>query len=937
MLGPQLPRVRLQQPWSKGVGVIRCLRLRNASRLSFPEIDAKWQQRWAQEPLSREPERTKKTYVLPMFAYPSGSLHMGHLRVYTISDVIARYRRMQGYSVLHPTGWDAFGLPAENAAIERGLDPGVWTEENIAKMKAQLKSMNTSFDWDAEISTCDPSFYKHTQRLFLMLHKRGLAYQANALVNWDPVDKTVLANEQVDSNGKSWRSGATVQQINLRQWFFAITEFKEALLDDLDFLSTNGRWPERVITQQRNWLGKSSGARLRIDVQHPDGHETSHYVFTTRPDTIYGVKYLAVALTHSLTKAYQSLSPELQILIDEKASLEVGSKAGVPLPLKARIPSVSDDFNLSVFAAPYVLEGYGEGAVMGVPAHDARDLAFWKQHRPDEEIPVVIQPPASLNTKLRVQPGEIAEAYTDPGILTSLCGKYADMESTAAAAQITSDLTGFGPKGARHAERFDTWRLRDWLVSRQRYWGAPIPIIHCRSCGTVSVPEEDLPVRLPQLDDSMKGQRGNPLEKMDSWVNVSCPSCGDPAKRETDTMDTFVDSSWYYGRFTDPNNNGQLFSEAAAASRLPVDTYVGGVEHAILHLLYARFIYKFLCSEGLIPDHAPEAEPFQQLVAQGMVHGKTFSDPESGRFLRPEEVDHSSGTAVVKASGEQANISFEKMSKSKYNGVDPSICITKYGADATRAHILFTAPVSEVLQWDEEKIVGVQRWFGRIQRLASDLSSQPMTGMDDYTMPTSFDLSTLSTSDISILLTTQSTVMSVTKTFDHDIYSLNTTISDLIKLTNLIHDAGVGSLAAQVARVAISALLRMLAPIAPAFAEECWENINNLGNASSSSIFHHPWPQPPLSEEQEVTLKASHKTMTCAVQINGKLRFTAAIPTASEVEARRKTASEVRVAEVVDAVLRTDDGQTWLRERNNWEQRKRVVLVGGGKVLNIVF
>lgn len=770
-----------------------------------------------------------------------------------------------------------------------------------------------------------------------MLYRRGLAYQADAIVNWDPVDKTVLANEQVDSQGKSWRSGALVEHINLRQWFFRITEFKEALLEDLNFLSANNRWPERVLTQQRNWLGKSSGARLRVDVQQPDGQESSHHVFTTRPDTIYGVTYIALALNHPLTQAQSLKVPETQALGSEKDAQNTASKAGVLLPLKARIPSLSQDFNLPVFAAPYVLEGYGEGAVMGVPAHDARDLSFWKQHRPNEAIPIVVQAPDQSSAASHILPEELTEAYASPGTLTQICGKYAGMESTAAASAIVSDLSKLGPEDARYAESHNTWRLRDWLVSRQRYWGAPIPIIHCKSCGTVPVPERDLPVRLPQLDETMKGQRGNPLEKIDSWINVPCPECGEPAKRETDTMDTFVDSSWYYGRFVDPQNKDELFSREAATSMLPVDTYVGGVEHAILHLLYARFIYKFLCREGLVPHHAADAEPFQQLIAQGMVHGKTFSDAETGRFLRPEEVDHSSGSPIVRATGEQASTSFEKMSKSKYNGVDPSTCMATYGADATRAQILFAAPVSEILQWDEEKIVGVQRWLGRVWRIVADHSAGRDLPKHDLDTGAGLDVAALTSEDAAVLLATHSTVESVSRTFNHDIYSLNTTISDLIKLTNLIHDTGVDKLQSQTALIALSSLLRMLAPIAPAFAEECWETLSLKTGSAADSILDSPWPEQVLSSDQEAALKAQRTTMTCAVQINGKLRFTATVPAASEEEVKRKKPSEQRVKEVVDSILSTDAGDTWLRQRNEWEKRKRVVLVAGGRVLNVVF
>ncbi|KAK4946949.1 hypothetical protein LTR10_014091 [Elasticomyces elasticus] len=868
-----------------------------------------------------------------MFAYPSGSLHMGHLRVYTISDVIARYRRMRGDRVLHPTGWDAFGLPAENAAIERGIDPAVWTEDNIAKMKQQLKGMNTSFDWDAEISTCSPSFYKHTQSIFLKLFNRGLAYQAEALVNYDPVDKTVLANEQVDSNGRSWRSGALVQQINLRQWFFRITHYKEALLRDLDYLSEGGKWPERVLSQQRNWIGRSIGARIQFTIE--DEHDNSRpiHVFTTRPDTLFGVKYLALSMSHPLVLQLAANSPELRRFIDRRASFTPDTKEGFELPLRAINPLSQlldiEPEPLPVYTAPYVLEDYGEGAVMGVPGHDTRDLGFWKLHRPADPIELVVSPQESQTGNTRTLSKDLQEAYTSHGILTSVCGPYAGLKSTEAGLKIVEDLNK-----KSLAEPFETWRLRDWLVSRQRYWGTPIPIIHCSSCGTVPVPQEDLPVVLPRLDSSYKGQSGNPLDKIDDWVNCNCPKCGGAARRETDTMDTFVDSSWYFARFPDSQNEIELFSRDSAAKMLPVDTYVGGVEHAILHLLYARFVYKFLCSEGLVSGDEGNREPFQRLVAQGMVHGKTHSDPDTGRFLLPSELDINDDTVVVKATGKTPNVTFEKMSKSKHNGVDPSVAIEKFGADALRAHILFAAPVSEVLQWDEEKIVGIQRWLGRVSRLVSNLVVQrSVYGGIESTMP-SYNLDKLTDHDAHVLLLTQATRKNISHTFENDVYSLNTAISDLIKLTNGLHDIGVESLTAAVAQQSISALLKMMAPITPAFAEECWEDLTKYG--SVGSIFETSWTAHIITSEQETALQRRQKSITCAVQINGKLRFTAQIPSSQSGNA---TASDkaAREAEVLQAVLATEDGRVWLTERNDWDKRKRVVVVGNGKVLNIVF
>ncbi|KAJ9642651.1 hypothetical protein H2204_002299 [Knufia peltigerae] len=861
-----------------------------------------------------------------MFAYPSGSLHMGHLRVYTISDVIARYRRMRGDHVLHPTGWDAFGLPAENAAIERGVDPAVWTEQNITKMKQQLKSMNTSFDWDAEISTCSPQFYKHTQRIFLKLFHRGLAYQAEALVNYDPVDKTVLANEQVDSNGRSWRSGALVQQVKLRQWFFRITEFKEALLQDLEYLSEGGKWPERVVSQQRNWLGRSTGARIQFELKNEAGVSTSARVFTTRPDTLYGVKYLALSMSHPLVQQLAAQNAELQRFLDKRASFPPDTKEGFELPLKAIHPLSQE--NLPVFTAPYVLEDYGEGAVMGVPAHDTRDLSFWKLHRPSDPIPVVVARSNGEVETLYTLPHDLSEAFTNHGTLTSACGPYAGMESQAAGIKIVGDL-----QERNLAEPFETWKLRDWLVSRQRYWGTPIPIVHCPSCGIVPVPEEDLPVVLPPLVSSVKGQPGNPLDKIEEWVNCVCPKCQKPARRETDTMDTFVDSSWYFIRFPDPQNEHELCSQNSARNTLPVDTYIGGVEHAILHLLYARFVYKFLCQEGLMTQERGRQEPFQRLVAQGMVHGKTFSDPETGRFLLPGELAVDGDLIVMKTTGKVPNVTFEKMSKSKHNGVDPTAAIEKYGADTLRAHILFAAPVSEVLQWDEEKIIGIQRWLGRVKRLVKDLSvrdfSSSLIGAND-----AFDVSKLVNSDADILLLALSTSRNIQNTFEKDVYSLNTAISDLTKLTNKLHEVGIQNLTPQVAEHVMRALLRLMAPITPAFAEECWEELTKKD--SMGSIFDVIWTSDVISPEQESALKARQRLITCAVQVNGKLRFTTEIPS-RRPDQSAAIGKEERETEILETILATDEGRLWLTEKNDWERRKRVILVGNGKVLNVVF
>lgn len=765
-----------------------------------------------------------------------------------------------------------------------------------------------------------------------MLYNRGLAYQADAIVNYDPVDKTVLANEQVDSNGRSWRSGAIVQQISLRQWFFHIKAFQQDLLEGLDFLAGDAKWPEGVVSQQRNWLGKSSGAKIQFELVTVDGTVTPVSVFTTRPDTLFGVTYLALSLSHPLVTALAPELPGLQVFLDQQSSFAPESKDGFELPIRARNPISSDkDSTVPVFAAPYVLKDYGEGAVMGVPAHDTRDLAFWKLHRPNDEVPIVVGEEGHTHDSLYVLPETIKEAATTEGVLTKLCGQYAGLQTKAASTAIVAKLVMQG-KGQEQ----ESWRLRDWLVSRQRYWGAPIPIIHCETCGVVPVPEEDLPVLLPSLPSTVQGQTGNPLDKISEFVSCDCPRCHQPARRETDTMDTFVDSSWYYARFLDPQNPHELFSKASADRRLPVDVYVGGVEHAILHLLYARFIYKFLCAEGLVLPQSPDREPFQRLVAQGMVHGKTFSDLETGRFLLPHEVDHTGSTPTITSTGARPNVTWEKMSKSKHNGVAPSTCIERYGADATRAHILFSAPVSEVLQWDEQAIAGIQRWFSKIHAMANTLGQRGISGIRDLTPFVEEDVEGLTEPEISVLLDTQRTIEQVTWKYD-DVYSLNTAVSDLMKLTSALHDVGIDKTDERIAVLTWSALLRMLAPIAPAFTEECWEASGLTQRTGTKSVLETSWPERILSSEAETALKSSRSSMDCTVQVNGKVRFTTKIPATQAAATNVELSREERQAQILETLLSTEQGRLWLTERNEWERRKKVIVVGDGRLVNIVF
>ncbi len=669
------------------------------SRYQAAAIESKWQQFWADQGLDRtgdDPQKPK-FYALSMFPYPSGNLHMGHVRNYVITDVIARQKRMQGYRVLHPMGWDAFGLPAENAAIDRGIPPATWTLQNIAQMREQLKELGLSIDWDREVTTCAPDYYRWTQWLFLQFLDAGLAYQREAAVNWDPIDQTVLANEQVDSEGKSWRSGAKVERKLLRQWFLKITDYAEALLQDLDQLTG---WPERVKLMQENWIGKSVGAYLEFPIV---GLDQKIAVFTTRPDTVYGVTYLVLAPEHPLTAevtrgdrtaAVEQFAQEIAQTSEQDRTAEDKPKRGIPTGGMAINPFTGEE--VPIWIADYVLYEYGTGAVMGVPAHDQRDFAFARQN--DLAIKTVIIPPDGDGDAV------LEQAYTEPGVMVN-SGPFDGTDSPTGKTKIIeyAEAQGYGKARIQY-------RLRDWLISRQRYWGCPIPVIHCPTCGTVPVPDADLPVKLPE-QVAFSGRGPSPLAKMADWVNVPCPSCGEPAKRETDTMDTFIDSSWYFLRYTDALNDQAVFTPEAAQNWLAVDQYVGGIEHAILHLLYSRFFTKVLRDRSLITIN----EPFQRLLTQGMVQALTYKNPVTGKYIPADQVD--SNNPQDPETGEPLEAFYEKMSKSKYNGVDPKAVLGKYGADTARMFILFKAPPEKDLEWDDADVEGQFRFLNRVWRL----------------------------------------------------------------------------------------------------------------------------------------------------------------------------------------------------------------------------
>ncbi|KAH7033418.1 leucyl-tRNA synthetase [Microdochium trichocladiopsis] len=902
-------------------------------------------------------------YILAMFPYPSGKLHLGHLRVYTIADVVTRFRKLQGRNVFLPMGWDAFGLPAENAAIERGIDPAEWTTTNMARMKSQLELMNASFDWSREIATCDPSFYKHTQSLFLLLRRHGLVSRKKATVNWDPVEKTVLANEQVDADGRSWRSGAVVEQRELEQWFFHITQFKEALLRDLKALGENEAWPERVLTMQENWLGLTKGAhyvfpahapmglQLHVPLKGQDRYLENFKIYTTRPETIFAAQFIAISPRSAEAEALAEEDSKLADFIARAKDLPHDSMEGYQVktvmatnPL-AQVPGQSVAFHekLPVYVAAYVRGDYETGALMGVPAHDARDMAFWRHHNPNEPIKHALTPTKNGPT---TDMGD--KVFVESGYMTSLAGDLAGKPSHEAAEAIVQKISSV----LKDTELKERWKLRDWLISRQRYWGTPIPIIHCQACGEVPVPEEQLPVELPKVDHHWAGgHTGNPLESATEWVNTECPKCHGPAKRDTDTMDTFVDSSWYYMRFADPNNSSMPVSETAAKQNLPVDVYIGGVEHAILHLLYARFFFKavmgtlFPTTGSSSPQqaalHESNLEPFKRLITQGMVHGKTFTHPETGRFLKPDEVDLSNPSRpTVVGTGQETKSSFEKMSKSKHNGVDPTDFIGKYGADATRAHMLFQAPVAEVLNWDEDKIAGVTRWISKLHGFVKSLPpvTTGNTGSWDawayFSQQPSASATAQWEADARIWAATQRAITSTTLAYEK-VYSLNTVVSTLMSLTNTL--VAERAAASDIVKVeATTRLLRMMAPITPAVAEEYW-SILCPGQPSIFPSSAQPDETRPTANivdkwptTDDTLSLVEPKQRSCAVQVNGKLRCVVKIPAQGGPEG---DAFQVWVTE---QIYKSPEARAKLVDGNDIRRATKIYTAATGAMVNFI-
>ena len=819
-------------------------------------IENKWQERWeAGECFVADNNSDKpKYYVLEMFPYPSGRIHMGHVRNYTLGDLVARFRRAQGLNVLHPMGWDAFGLPAENAAMERGVHPGKWTIENISAMRAQLRGMGLSYDWDRELATCTPDYYQHEQRMFLKFMEQGLAYRKESWVNWDPVENTVLANEQV-VDGCGWRSGAPVERRLLSQWFLKITEYADDLLDAIEGLD---RWPDRVRLMQQNWIGRSEGARVRFaicgDIAEDIAAEANNIeVFTTRPDTLYGASFVAVAANHPLAIAVAEGNAEATAFLAEcaklgtsEAAVETAEKKGFDTGLTVQHPLVAD-CRLPVYIANFVLMEYGTGAIFGCPAHDQRDLDFANAYGLGV-IPVVLPDDTDAASF------EITEtAYTGPGKLFN-SGPWdgMDVEEGKRAAIAALEAAGSGTGQT-------TYRLRDWGVSRQRYWGCPIPVIHCDSCGLVPVPEADLPVELPEDIDFEAP--GNPLSNHPTWKHVSCPTCGGDAIREQDTFDTFFESSWYFLRFADPHHP-QGFSREAASYWMPVDQYIGGVEHAVLHLLYSRFFMRALRDTGYLEGD----EPFAGLMTQGMVCHQTFRDAD-GKWLFPTEVERDGDSWKMRDTGAAVTAGrIEKMSKSKRNVVDPDVIIETYGADTARLFMLSDSPPERDMEWTEAGVEGASRFLKRIYRMAADPSlSTAGTQLPDS--GAGGDLVRAAHRSIDAM------------TADIEAFRFNKAVAQLYTLANAIGEVrGDESSDLAARRFGVETLIRLLYPLAPHIAEEIWEQ---LGHAVMLADTDWPKADPDMLTEDSVEI---------GVQVNGKLRDTVSLPVDADEDVARAAA-----------------------------------------------
>jgi len=853
-----------------------------AERYNPKTTEAKWQKIWNEKQSFRTDDSSSKPsyYVLEMFPYPSGKLHMGHVRNYTIGDVITRYKKSRGFNILHPMGWDAFGLPAENAALDNGAHPKEWTYSNIAAMKAQFEMLGLSFDWDREVATCDVDYYHQQQKIFLDFLKHGIAYQREAEVNWDPVDNCVLANEEV-VDGKGWRSGAPVERRKLKQWFFKITQYADALIDGL---KTLGEWPEKVLMMQENWIGRSQGLRFWFSLPEKiAGYSADKIeVFTTRPDTIFGASFVGISPGHPLTIALMKNNPQLAAFVEEcnkggtaEADIEKAEKKGFDTGIRVQHPFLKD-VQLSVWVANFVLMGYGTGAIFGCPAHDQRDLDFARKYN----LPVlaVVLPEEAINID--------AEAYTGPGKLANsdfLNGLSVDDAKKAA-------IKKFEAIGQGVAET--QYRLRDWGVSRQRYWGCPIPIVHCPNCGTMSVPESNLPVKLP--DDVTFDKPGNPLDRHPTWKYVSCPKCGTNAERETDTMATFVDSSWYFARFCDSKNKDKPFDAKKANYWLPVDQYIGGIEHAVQHLLYARFFTRVMKDCGYLDIE----EPFKRLFTQGMLTHQAFQD-QNGKYLFPTEVEKRDGKWVRTSDG-SAVVAGDviKMSKSKKNVVDPQETVDAYGADAVRLFVMSDSPPEKDLEWSSAGIDGAWRFVGKLYRMVQDVMAN---GADLRVQPVHF-------SDKATALRKVTHRGNQVFTEALEKFQFNSAIARFREFTNEVSAFKAETPDEQWAlREAVETAVRLINPFMPHVTEEMWQMLGH-----DKMLVDTDWPH----ADAELAKKDS---VTIGVQVNGKVRGTITLP----------AGSDAKHAEML--ALANDDVKPWV----DGKDIKKIVVVPD-RIVNIV-
>ena len=870
----------------------------STDRYNAREAEPRWQKIWKERGIfrTRNDDPRPKFFVMEMFPYPSGRIHIGHGRNYVMGDVLARYKRMRGYNVLHPMGWDAFGLPAENAAIERGIHPKAWTYENIASMKEQLELLGLSLDWNREIATCDPSYYVEQQRIFLDFLENGLAYRKESEVNWDPVDNTVLANEQV-IDGRGWRSGAVVERRKLAQWFLKITDFSQDLLDALDTLD---RWPDRVRLMQRNWIGRSEGLEVLFELDKATARDRAPgvgavKVYTTRPDTLFGASFLALSADHPLARMLGAKDKALDAFIAEcktggtsAEAIETQEKKGYDTGLKVVHP-LDASRTVPVYVANFVLMDYGTGAIFGCPAHDQRDFDFARKYGLPI-TPVVLPPGADAATFAL---GD--EPYDGDGTLFN--SQFLDGLDVAAAKEaVARQLERFRVEGEPQGTRRVNFRLRDWGISRQRYWGCPIPVIHCEACGVVPVPRDQLPVELP--DDVTFDRPGNPLDRAKAWRDVPCPKCGAPARRETDTMDTFVDSSWYYLRYASDNVVRPLDKEAVA-HWLPVDQYIGGIEHAILHLLYSRFFTRALKACGRVDV----SEPFAGLFTQGMIVHETYKD-QAGRWLFPEEVKLlGNGKAVKMDTGEDVVVGPpEKMSKSKRNVVPPEVVADTYGVDCARWFMLSDTPPERDSEWTQSGIEGAWRFVQRIWRLVHEAKELGSEG----SAPESFGPEALA-------LRRASHALAATVADDVERLRFNVAVAHVHEFANAFGQgvsaarAGTEGGLAYALREAAEIVVRVVAPMTPHLAEECWASLGKEGLAAEA-----PWP------EHDPALLVRN-TIVLPIQINGRKR--------DDIEVSR----EASPAEIEAAVLAMETVQRALDGR----PPKRIIVVPQ-RIVNVV-